>query len=162
MTKASFHLATAAAALALSAPALAQADQDQVVTAEDLKAVSAQAARGLAVKIIRQGEGYTAAVLARGTPGEIEVHDTVADLVAAQDGTADILLGGTLTGERIVSPGERRGGTTTGGHVRKMAPGDLLWIPAGMPHQVKPTSAQPFRYLVVKVPDSPKGAPKTP
>jgi quercetin dioxygenase-like cupin family protein len=58
-----------------------------------------------------------------------------------------------VTGNRQTAPGEFRGGTISGGRDYQLAPGDILWIPAGAPHQVTPKGGD-FRYLAFKFPAS--------
>jgi quercetin dioxygenase-like cupin family protein len=54
-----------------------------------------------------------------------------------------------VAGNHQTAAGEFRGGTITGGQEYQLAPGDILWIPAGAPHQVTPKGG-PFRYLAFK------------
>jgi hypothetical protein len=68
-----------------------------------------------------------------------------------QQGEADFTYGGTLSGARDTAPGEKRGGTITGGTVVTIRPGDFLVVPAGQPHvtMIKPGSN--FRAIVFKI-----------
>jgi hypothetical protein len=86
--------------------------------------------------------------VANGTP---EVHDDWIDVTLVQAGHANLLTGGKVVGSRIESPGEHRGGTIVGGTARAIAPGDLLVIPAGTPHQYLVGRADSVRYLTIKV-----------
>jgi uncharacterized protein GlcG (DUF336 family) len=65
----------------------------------------------------------------RVAPGETELHDRDVDVMHVIDGTATI---------------------TTGEDEHRLAPGDVLAIPSGVPHQFVDVS-DPFRYFVVKV-----------
>jgi quercetin dioxygenase-like cupin family protein len=51
---------------------------------------------------------------------------------------------------REVAPGEVRARAIDGGVVHQLAEGDVLAIPAGVPHQFV-TVSDPFLYFVVKV-----------
>ncbi|HKQ10430.1 MAG TPA: hypothetical protein VJS85_04510 [Rhizomicrobium sp.] len=90
-------------------------------------------------------------VVGRTGPGEAEVHEHWTDYMVIQQGEAEFTSGGTVTGMRETGPGEKRGGTITGGTVVSLKPGDFLMVPAGRPHltMIKPGSK--FRAIVFKV-----------
>jgi hypothetical protein len=83
--------------------------------------------------------------------GVPEVHDRWTDVTMVQSGRATLLSGGIVNGGHLESPGEHRGGTITGGSSRSVAAGDLMIIPAGMPHQYLIASGDSLRYLTIKV-----------
>ena len=96
-------------------------------------------------------ENHYVLVAGRTGPGEVEVHDHWIDYMAIQQGEAEFTFGGTASGMRDTGPGEKRGGTITGGTVVTIRPGDFLVVPAGQPHltMIKPGST--FRAIVFKV-----------
>lgn len=83
-------------------------------------------------------------------PGEVEYHDHVTDIMYVLDGTATVVTGGRMVNEREVAPGERRAEATEGGTSREIGPGDVLVVPAAVPHHFVAVT-DPFRYYVVKV-----------
>lgn len=85
---------------------------------------------------------------ANGVP---EVHDDWIDVTVVQAGHATLLAGGRVSGDRVVSPGEHRGGVIDGGSRRPIGPGDLITILAGVPHQYEVARGDSVRYLTVKV-----------
>jgi mannose-6-phosphate isomerase-like protein (cupin superfamily) len=89
-------------------------------------------------------------VLRRTKSGEAEVHDSLNDLFLVRAGRATVTVGGTVTGNRQTSPGEWRGGTIAGGSSFEVGPGDVLWIPAGLPHQIIVPDNGDFSYLAFK------------
>ena len=86
----------------------------------------------------------------RNAPGMVEVHDKETDTIYVLDGAATIVTGGTMVGGSVTAPGQQRGSDITGGQAQKLAKGDLMVIPAGVPHWFKevPSSVD---YYVVKV-----------
>ena len=136
-------------ALCGPAAALGQ-DTDQKLSASELAALVAKPADGRASVNFWKGAGYIVQASLRLKQGEVEIHAITSDLFIVQEGTADVTLGGAVEGGRDTAPNERRGGAISGGHVRSLAVGDVLWIPAGEPHQVTPRGGA-FRYLVVKM-----------
>lgn len=148
------HRASLIAAAALLAavgvtPAWAQ-DTDQKLTAAQLQALVAKPADGRASNNFWKGAGYIVQQSLRQKTGETEIHAVTADIFIVQEGNAQVLLGGSVEGNRETGPNERRGGVISGGHTQTLSPGDVLFIPAGEPHQVSPVGG-PFRYLVVKI-----------
>jgi quercetin dioxygenase-like cupin family protein len=82
--------------------------------------------------------------------GEAELHATEGDIFYVVEGTATFLVGGTITGAHETAPGETRGPSLEGGTPYELKVGDVITIPAGVPHWFKSTQGK-FRYLVVKV-----------
>jgi uncharacterized protein GlcG (DUF336 family)/uncharacterized RmlC-like cupin family protein len=75
----------------------------------------------------------------RDAPGGPELHEREVDVMRVVDGTATIVTGGEIRGDRI-----------EGGEARRLSEGDVLAIPSGVPHQFVEVS-DPFLYFVVKV-----------
>jgi len=86
----------------------------------------------------------------READGQIEWHETQSDIFFVQSGTATLLVGGTYVNGETVAPDEKRNGTIQGGVRQKLAAGDVVRIPAKVPHQVLLDSGHDFTYLVVK------------
>jgi len=91
----------------------------------------------------------------RDTSGIHERHEDFTDIFVVQRGRARLLYGGTAEGEKQSSPGEWRGGTIRGGTEAEIKPGDIVVIPAGIPHQLLLPPGQSFYYFVFKVAKSP-------
>jgi mannose-6-phosphate isomerase-like protein (cupin superfamily) len=87
--------------------------------------------------------------------GEPEIHEKMVDFFVVESGEATLLVGGKANGAKETSPGELRGGTIEGGQKQKLAPGDVVHIPAGVPHQLLLDSGGTFSYFVIKV-ESPR------
>jgi hypothetical protein len=83
--------------------------------------------------------------------GEPEVHDRWIDVTIVQAGRATLLAGGRVEGGRLAADGEHRGGTIAGGTPHPIATGDLLVVPAGLPHQFQVARGDSVRYLTLKV-----------
>jgi glc operon protein GlcG len=86
----------------------------------------------------------------REAPGEVEYHAHTVDVMRVVQGTARVVTGGEMVGARSVGHGEQRADSVTGGHAHELTEGDVLAIPAGVPHQFTRVS-DPFLYFVVKV-----------
>ena len=80
----------------------------------------------------------------------VELHDTSDDIYYVLNGTATLMLGGTLDSPKEVSPGEWRAKTATGGQKVVIKKGDLIIVPRGTPHQRNVTDKR-FSMILVKV-----------
>ncbi|MFH0964146.1 MAG: hypothetical protein V2A58_09050 [Planctomycetota bacterium] len=79
-----------------------------------------------------------------------EMHAAEIDVYIAVAGTAELTLDGALADPKEKSPGQFVGSRITGGRTIKVAPGDVVYIPAGVPHQLK-TTKTPYRQFVFKL-----------
>ena len=68
-----------------------------------------------------------------------------------QSGSATLVVGGIMVGGETVEPHEKRNGTIEGGIRRKLSAGDIVRIPARMPHQLLLDGSRGFTYFVIKV-----------
>jgi mannose-6-phosphate isomerase-like protein (cupin superfamily) len=86
----------------------------------------------------------------RAGPGEVEVHEKETDVIYVIDGQATLVTGGTIVGGKTVSPGQMLGTDIRNGQSQHLSKGDVIVVPAGIPHWFKEVS-QPISYYVVKV-----------
>lgn len=144
----------AATLLLLHAGAVLAAEPGPVlVRSADLTSEAAKTTNGLASRPLPL-QGGTVLNIRREVDGEVELHDRMNDVIVMREGKARVFIGGTLAGGRVTAPGERRGGELSGAQTYALAVGDVLWIPAGLPHQVR-LDGGPVSYLAVKVPTTP-------
>jgi uncharacterized RmlC-like cupin family protein len=103
------------------------------------------------VRMNRVGSWGNHSLLAirREADGEAEVHDTQVDVIFVKSGEGTLILGGTVVEPRTTGPGEIRGKSITGGVSKKMAVGDVIHVPAKIPHQMLVPKSLTFE--VVKV-----------
>ncbi|MGA8154572.1 MAG: hypothetical protein WB952_26745 [Terriglobales bacterium] len=83
--------------------------------------------------------------------GSAELHETQADIMIVQSGEATLVVGGTMVAPKTVKPHEVRGSSIEGGEIKQLGPGDVIHIPAKVPHQLKIATGTEFTYLVIKV-----------
>jgi mannose-6-phosphate isomerase-like protein (cupin superfamily) len=87
----------------------------------------------------------------REATGSSEVHEHEADIFIVESGDATIVTGGSLVNPHKEKEGEMRGTSISGGERHPLGPGDVVHIPAGIPHQLLIDKEKPFTYFVVKV-----------
>jgi mannose-6-phosphate isomerase-like protein (cupin superfamily) len=86
----------------------------------------------------------------REVPGQVEVHDKETDVIYVIDGAATFVTGGTMVGGKNSRPNQWLGTDITGGQPQHLVKGDMVIVPAGIPHWFKEVSPQ-ISYYVVKV-----------
>ncbi len=86
----------------------------------------------------------------RDAPGEVEYHAHTVDVMHVVEGSATVVTGGEMVGVRSAGDGELRADSVTGAQPHELSAGDVLAVPAGVPHQFTRVS-DPFLYFVVKV-----------
>ena len=106
---------------------------------------------GSASETLREYPQHFAMLSFRSRSGEVEVHERFADLFVVLAGAATLVTGGTVTGARIVAPGETRGESIAGGTPQKLRPGDVAHVPAGTPHQMLLKGEDTITCMVMKV-----------
>ena len=86
------------------------------------------------------------------TEDAVGIHMNFADLYVVQDGEGTIHYGGTLEGsKKEVTVGEFRGEKIVGGTRQKVVAGDVLSVPAGMPHIWEVESGKTVTYMTIKI-----------
>ena len=164
-------------AVALAAPraAVGQAAAQPAVThltAAELRvladSLAARAAREpgrqIPGRFVTRDSVLSVLLLRRDTSGRPEIHERVTDIFVIQAGRATVVTGGRVEGARLMEPGEWNGGqfvpdtsrgATAGSIARRAAgPGDVVVIPAGLPHQVEVPRGEFVTYLILKVLDA--------
>jgi len=86
----------------------------------------------------------------RDKAGQVEVHDKETDVIYVVDGSATFVTGGTMIGGKNTKPGQSLGTDIKGGETHQLAKGDVIVVPAGMPHWFKEVPSS-VSYYVVKV-----------
>jgi mannose-6-phosphate isomerase-like protein (cupin superfamily) len=94
---------------------------------------------------------HTAAITHREADGVAEIHEKMNDLLVGESGEATLIIGGTVPGAKQTAPGEMRGPSVQGGERKTIGPGDIVHIPAGVPHQMLVAKGKQFTYFVMKV-----------
>jgi mannose-6-phosphate isomerase-like protein (cupin superfamily) len=82
--------------------------------------------------------------------GGVEVHDKETDILYIIDGDATFVTGGKMVGGKNTRPGQWLGTDITGGETRHLVKGEVVVVPAGVPHWFKEVPKS-VSYYVVKV-----------
>lgn len=108
-------------------------------------------AQKVASEIISTDGNRTFMVAHREGSGLAEWHEKQADVMMISVGEATMVYGGTIVDGKTTAAGEIRGPSIKGGTEVKLGPGDVLHIPAQVPHQMKLEPGTQVTYFVTKV-----------
>jgi len=82
--------------------------------------------------------------------GSPEIHDHETDVFYITEGEATFITGGTVVGKKATKAGQHTGTSMEGGQTHHLSKGDVMVIPAGVPHWFKEVPKS-VSYYVVKV-----------
>jgi len=118
--------------------------------AQHLKEIAAQGDGSASETLDKYPRHYTMLAF-RSRSGGGELHQNYADLFYILDGHATIVTGGQVDNAKTTAPGEIRGTAISGGSRQDVSTGDVVHIPAGMPHQMFVPEGGTATYFVVKI-----------
>jgi hypothetical protein len=92
--------------------------------------------------------------LRRDADGIPEQHDNIIDVVIVRSGEGTLLLGGKMINPKASSTaGEWLGTGIEGGERHPLGPGDIIHIPAKVPHSFLVPPGKHITYVLVKFPN---------
>lgn len=121
--------------------------------AKQLQAKAAQGDGSASETLEKYPHHYTMLAF-RQSSGGGELHQNFADIFFILDGHATVATGGSLVEQKTTGPGEMRGKSVEGGTRQEVKSGDVVHIPAGVPHQTLVREGDSVTYFVVKVEES--------
>lgn len=151
------RLAIAMGLMALSMPALGQsASKAQVFSSSDIHVQMAQLteqakAKGSSGVTLGSYGSHAIQLSARTASGGAEVHAHFDDVMLVTEGSATLVTGGTVVDAQTNSEGETHGTSIKGGVSQTVSVGDVIHVPAGMPHQLLINPGTSYSALVIKV-----------
>ena len=93
------------------------------------------------------GNSHRIRFIRRDRDGVPELHDNIIDVVFVQSGRGEVLVGGEMTGQSNVP-----GAEIIGGSRYPVSAGDVLHIPARLPHAYLTSSGGHITYVLLRVP----------
>ena len=108
-------------------------------------------AQKVASEVVSTEGNRTFMVAHREGSGLAEWHEKQADVMFISAGQVTMVYGGTIVDGKTTAPGEMRGPSIQGGTEAKLGPGDVLHIPAKVPHQMILAPGAKVTYFVTKV-----------
>src|SRR5271168_4979900 len=150
-------IAIAAVIVALAHAATAQTvkvdhfTQSEVIERAQALNAKAQGADGAASAKLDEYPNHFTMIALRHKDGGAEVHENYADFFFVVQGRATLVTGGTVQDGKTASLGEIRGVSVQNGDRTSLSEGDIVHIPAGVPHQLLVQDGGTFVYFVIKV-----------
>jgi mannose-6-phosphate isomerase-like protein (cupin superfamily) len=132
------------ALLAIPLIAVAVRAEDGVVYVPSAKATAVLKSGGQLVAT----DAFAISFNRRTSAGQVEVHDRDTDTFYVLEGDATVVVGGTMVGGTTTAPNQQRGTSITGGTTYQLRKGDVIAIPAGVPHWFKDVPALVVYYTV--------------
>lgn len=108
-------------------------------------------ASGLATETIKKYSTDYTILAFRSQSGKAELHEKFADFYFVIDGNATLVSGGQMVNAKTTAPGEVRADSIQDGKETKLKKGDIVHIPADIPHQLTLAKGDTFQYFVIKV-----------
>jgi mannose-6-phosphate isomerase-like protein (cupin superfamily) len=107
--------------------------------------------KGIAGKTLGAYGNHSASLWRRAKSGQAELHKTKIDLIVVEQGSATLVYGGVIPDAHPTGPNEVRGTSIEHGESRRLAPGDIVRIPAGTPHRFVLEKGEEVAYFAVKI-----------
>jgi mannose-6-phosphate isomerase-like protein (cupin superfamily) len=145
------------AALALAVPAATlTGDKTQVISAHDLQTQLAQLApqakaSGSSGSTLATSGNLALKLSVRISSGGAEIHAHYDDLMIVQQGSATLITGGSVVDAQVGKDGETKGSSVKDGKSQTIAVGDVVLVPAGVPHQLLIPPGTLYSAMVAKV-----------
>ena len=108
-------------------------------------------ASGLATETLKKYASDYTMLAFRSKSGKAELHEKFADFYFVVGGEATLVSGGHIVNSSTTAPGEVRGDSVQDGKESRLKKGDIVHIPANIPHQLVLAKGGTFQYFIVKV-----------
>jgi mannose-6-phosphate isomerase-like protein (cupin superfamily) len=108
-------------------------------------------ASGLATETLKKYASDYTMLAFRSKSGKAELHEKFADFYFVVGGEATLVSGGHIVNSATTAPGEVRGDSVQDGRETKLKKGDIVHIPANIPHQLVLAKGATFQYFIIKV-----------
>jgi quercetin dioxygenase-like cupin family protein len=150
-------LAITIALMTFSIPALAQSQgKAQVFTSAEVRGQLTQLAeqaktKGSSGSTLGDYGSHALKLSERTVDGGAEIHAHFDDVMVVIEGKATLITGGAVIDAHTGADGETRGAGIRDGVTQVIAAGDVVHIPAGVPHQLLIPPGTTYSALVIKV-----------
>jgi mannose-6-phosphate isomerase-like protein (cupin superfamily) len=152
------NIATAVVALmAMAVPAaVLTGDKAEVIPAQNVQAQLAQLApqaktSGSSGSTLATYGNLALKLSVRTASGGAEIHARYDDLMIVQQGSATLITGGKVENPQVGNDGETKGSSVQGGQSQTIKVGDVVVVPAGVPHQLLIPKGTLYSALVAKI-----------
>jgi mannose-6-phosphate isomerase-like protein (cupin superfamily) len=124
----------------------------RIIPATHLSAIADSMPGAVSSRQLARFPGLSGMIARRDSAGVPERHERFTDVFFVERGAARLRYGGSTDDAHEISAGEWRGGTIRRGMEADLHAGDVVVIPAGIPHQMLLSAGQRIDYVALKVP----------
>ena len=121
----------------------------------ELRTQASASPGGAASEVLKRYPQHYTMLAYRNQSGIAEVHENFADVFIIVEGSATLESGGTVVAPKAGGPGETRGAALKGSSGTPLHAGDIVHIPAGVPHLMKLDRGSSVLYFVIKSQETP-------
>jgi mannose-6-phosphate isomerase-like protein (cupin superfamily) len=125
--------------------------EDQQVNSTFAAIRSADPKKPSVSKVVGTFAGHSMSLIQRNANGVVEVHLHKHDMFFVRQGSATLISGGEVVNGKDTGSGEIRGDSIRNGTKRSIHAGDIVQIPAAVPHQFLLSPGETVAYAAVKV-----------
>ena len=125
--------------------------QEEILAMAKQLETKAASGNGSASKRLDDYPNHYTMVAVREKSGGAEVHANFADIFYIVEGRARLITGGKVLDPKSTGPGEVMGSSLEKGVEQLLNKGDVVHIPAGLPHQLLLAPGEALTYFVLKV-----------
>ena len=152
------RLIVMAAAFVLTMPCYAQTKADvfsgQAIQSQLTALIQAAKASGGSGATLGDYHSHVIKLSVRTASGGAEVHAHYDDIFFVTEGKATLVTGGNVIHGKTDSEGETKGSSIQNGKSEMIGKGDVVHIPAGMPHRLILAPGSAYSSIVIKVRES--------
>jgi mannose-6-phosphate isomerase-like protein (cupin superfamily) len=106
---------------------------------------------GTASSKLNEYSSHFTMIALRTKDGGAEIHENYSEFFLVEQGQATLVTGGSVPDGKTATPGEIRGASVQNGTRTALNPGDVVHIPASVPHQLLVAKGVTFTYFVIKI-----------
>jgi mannose-6-phosphate isomerase-like protein (cupin superfamily) len=132
----------------------AQVFSGQAVTSQLMALLQAAKGSGGSGTTLGDYKSHAIKLSVRAASGGAEVHAQYDDIFLVTEGKANLITGGSVVNPKTDIDGETKGSSIENGKSVTIAKGDVVHIPAGVPHQLILVPGNEYSSIVVKVRES--------
>ncbi len=136
--------------------AKAEVFSGQAVTSQLATLVQAAKTSGGSGAILGEYKSNAIKLSVRTASGGAEIHAHYDDIFFVTEGKATLVTGGSVIRAKTDSEGETKGSSIQNGESQTIAKGDVVHIPAGLPHQLILAHGAVYSSIVIKVKEEPE------
>ncbi|MEA2260908.1 MAG: hypothetical protein QOJ51_3733 [Acidobacteriaceae bacterium] len=129
----------------------AQVFSGQAVTSQLMALLQAAKGSGGSGATLGDYKSHAIKLSVRTASGGAEVHAHYDDIFLVTEGKANLITDGSVVNPKTDSDGETKGSSIENGKSMTIAKGDVVHIPAGVPHQLILVPGNEYSSIVVKV-----------